>query len=169
MEFDSSYQWLLTVLLLDTSESATWWPNTSGNVYHCYQYMWTPLPVGDTNWPKQKRNRSCWPRDTRQIWTTPEPMEITAWRSIFYFFLKLSSEACLDGSKYFEMRRWELLPDNFCWDCVMTLDNLGNAKVDEIFHIGGLKDLQSLCKCWADPTGAGLLGFWIPPAKSEQE
>jgi hypothetical protein len=40
--------------------------------------------------------------------------------------------------------------------------------VDEIFHIGGLKDLQALCKCRADQTGNGLLDFGIPPAKSEE-
>jgi len=54
---------------------------------------------------------------------------------------------------------------------VITLGDLINAEVDDIFHIAGLKDLQALCKCRADPcypTGAGLLGFGIPPAKSEK-
>ena len=52
---------------------------------------------------------------------------------------------------------------------MITLGDLGNAEVDEIFHIGGLKDLQNLCKCLADPLlGTGLLGLGIPPAKSEE-
>ena len=51
---------------------------------------------------------------------------------------------------------------------MITRVDLGDAEVDEIFHKGGLKDLQKLCKCLADPTGTGLLGLGIPPAKSEE-
>jgi hypothetical protein len=51
---------------------------------------------------------------------------------------------------------------------VVTIGDLGNAEVDEIFHIGGLKDLQTICKCRADPTGTGLLGLGIPLEISEQ-
>ncbi len=61
-----------------------------------------------------------------------------------------------------------LLPDNFRRGCVITLGNLGNAEVDQIVRIGGLKDVQAICKCRADPTGTRLLGLGIPPAKSEE-
>ena len=71
-----------------------------------------------------------------------------------------SISKCVDGSCC-------LLPAYFCRGCVITLDDLGNVRVDEIY-IGGLKDLQALCKCRDDPTGAVLLGFGIPPAESEQ-
>ena len=40
--------------------------------------------------------------------------------------------------------------------------------MDDIFHVGGLKDLQALCACRADPTGTGLLGLGIPPDISEK-
>ncbi len=40
--------------------------------------------------------------------------------------------------------------------------------VPQLCHIGGLKDLQALCKCRTDATGAGLVGFGIPPVKSEE-
>jgi hypothetical protein len=74
----------------------------------------------------------------------------------------------LDGSKYFEMRRWELLPAKFRRGCVVTMGDLGNAQVDDIFHVGGLKDLQAICACRADPTGTGLLGLGIPADISEK-
>ena len=63
---------------------------------------------------------------------------------------------------------FELLPANFRRGCVITLGDLSNAQVDQIFQIGGLKDLQKLFKCRADPTGTGLLGLGIPPTKSEE-
>ena len=92
-----------------------------------------------------------------------------ALRSIFYFYLvKWASDAWLDVSKWLEMRRWELLPANFRQGCVITLGDLGSAEVDHVFQTGGLKDLQSVCVCRADPTGTGLLGLGIPPAKSEE-
>ena len=50
--------------------------------------------------------------------------------------------------------------------CVVTMGALGNAQVDDIFR--GLKDLQALCACRADPTGTGLLGLGIPPDISEK-
>ena len=51
---------------------------------------------------------------------------------------------------------------------MITLGDLGNAEVDEIFHIGGLMDLQAVCKCRADPTGTRLLGLGIPLEISEE-
>ncbi len=62
--------------------------------------------------------------------------------------VKFASGAWLDGSKYFEMRRWELLPANFRRGCVVTMGDLGNTEVDEIFHIVGLKDL-----CFSQSSG----------------
>ena len=92
-----------------------------------------------------------------------------ALRSIFYFYLvRWAFDAWLDGSKWFEMRRWELLPANFRRGSVITLGDLGNAEADQIFHVGGIKDLQRLCKCRADPTGTLLFGLGIPQAKSEE-
>ena len=92
-----------------------------------------------------------------------------ALRSIFYFYLvKWASDAWLDVSKWLEMRRWELLPANFRQGCVITLGDLGSAEVDHVFQTGGLKDLQVVCACHTDPTGTGLFGLGIPPAKSEE-
>ena len=55
-----------------------------------------------------------------------------------------------------------LLPEKFAPGCVVTLDVLGNCIVDQVFHIGGLKDLQALCVCDQDPTGTKLLPTGIP-------
>ena len=66
------------------------------------------------------------------------------------------------------MRRWELLPANFRRGCVITLGDLGNAQVDDIFHISVLKDLQDICKCRADPRGTDLWGLGIPLEISEK-
>ena len=71
----------------------------------------------------------------------------TMWnlRSIFYFYLvKWSSDSWLDGPEIY------------------------NDKVDQIFRVGGLKDLQKLCKCRTDPPDTGLLGLGIPATKSTE-
>jgi hypothetical protein len=44
----------------------------------------------------------------------------------------------------------------------------GNCTVDQVFHIGGLKDLQELCVCDEDPTDKKLLPTGIPEKCSQQ-
>ena len=107
-------------------------------------YINTLLPVQDINLPKQNKSGRVVlvKQDTTEH---HRQLPSLAFRSIFLFHLvKFASDAWLDGSKYFEMRRWELLPANFRRGCVVTMGDLGNAEVDEIFHIGGLKDLQTI-------------------------
>ena len=61
-------------------------------------------------------------------------------KSIFHLHLvKWASVSWLDGSKWLEMQKMQLLSGNFYTDCVITLGDLGNCEVDQIFHIYGLK------------------------------
>ena len=39
--------------------------------------------------------------------------------------------------------------------------------VDQVFHIGGLKDLQVMCVCDQDPTGEKLLPTGVPEKYSQ--
>ena len=48
----------------------------------------------------------------------------------------------------------------------IALDVLGNCMVDQVFHIGGLKDLQALCVCDADPSREKLLPTGVPEKHS---
>jgi len=48
----------------------------------------------------------------------------------------------------------------------IKLDVLGNCIVDQVFHIGGLKDLQALCVNDADPSGEKLLPTGVPEKHS---
>jgi hypothetical protein len=61
-----------------------------------------------------------------------------------------------------------LLPKSFAPGSVITLDVLGNCIVDQVFHVGGLRDLQALCVCEEDPTGKKLLPTGIPEKYSSQ-
>ena len=130
--------------------------------------MRTALQVGDIHSPDQN-NTGRIELVKQDTVDHHRQLPCLAFRSIFLFHLvKWASDAWLDGSKWFEMRRWELLPDNLRQGCVITMGDLGNAEVDQIFHIGGLKDLQAICKCRADPTGTHLLGLGIPADVSEE-
>ena len=71
-------------------------------------------------------------------------------------------KAWCNGTKWLEIRKLHLLPKKFTPGCVITLDVLGNCIVAQVFHIGGLKDLQALCVCDQDPTGEKLLPTGIP-------
>jgi len=83
--------------------------------------------------------------------------------SIFWFRLVgWALKAWCDGTKWLEIRTLHLLPKKFAPGCTITLDALGNCTVDQVFHIGGLKDLQALCVCDQDPTGEKLLPTGIP-------
>ncbi len=67
-----------------------------------------------------------------------------------------------------EVRKLHLLSKKFSPGCVITLDTLGNCIVDQVFHVGGLKDLQDLCVCDDDPTGTRLLPTGIPEKYSDR-
>jgi hypothetical protein len=53
--------------------------------------------------------------------------------------------------------------------CVITLGDLGNCAVDQIFHIcsSDISHMCSLCACDENPDGTGLLGLGIPSAQSQ--
>jgi hypothetical protein len=56
---------------------------------------------------------------------------------------------------------WKIYPKGKS-GCVIPLDTLVNCVVDQIFHVCGLKDLQTLCVCDEDPTGTKVLPTDIP-------
>ena len=62
-----------------------------------------------------------------------------------------------------------MLPKDVDSGSVITLGDLGNCVVDQVFQIGGLKDLQSMCvrDCEEDPSGTQLLVIDIPQEYSE--
>jgi hypothetical protein len=61
-----------------------------------------------------------------------------------------------------------LLTKKFAPGSVITLDVLGHCIVDQVFHIGGLKDPQTLCFFDQDPTGTKLLSTDIPEKYSKE-
>ena len=111
-------------------------------------------------WPNW-RGRIALRRFDNAAYAATRPVEAEC--SIFWFRLVVwDMKAWCDGTKWLEVRPLHILPKKFKSGCVVTLDKLGNCVVDQIFHVCGLKDLQAMCVCDADPSGTKLLPTGIP-------